>query len=399
MIFPRGGFKVNGPQVQKNSRRKKTAIAIFAIVALAGLVAIFFYSRYLKTHISTDDAFVAGTVYTISSKVPGTVLKVKVADNELVRKGDVILELEPDTFEQAAREASASADAEKKRTRELKSSVVAQEKKVQAAAATLRRTIKEKALRVAEVRSRKADVAARKALFNQAKSDLKRARELIKGGYVTQENYDRMNTAYETARSALMAAQEALVQAKVSLKTHDSVVSETRALLNSEKAALDRVRSSVATQAEEVKARAAQAELARLNLSYTKIYAPGDGFVTRKNVEAGNIIDAGQPLMALVSERDVYILANYKETTVHNIKPGQRVDIRVDTYPGRVFHGHVDSIMAGTGSAFSLFPPENATGNFVKVVQRIPVKIVLDRVVDSNVLRIGMSVVPTVHIE
>jgi len=390
---------MDGAEAPKSRSKKKKALVMFGVVAAAGLVALFFYSLYLKAHISTDDAFVAGTVYTISTKVPGTVLKVNVADNQLVHKGGVILELEPDTYEKTVKEAASSADAEKMRVNELKAAVTAEEKKVLAAEATLKRTTEEKAVLVAAVRSRKADVASRKALLNQALLDFQRAQELIKGGYVTQENFDRAKTSHETADAALKTAEEALVQAKVSVKTHESVEAETRAMLNAERAALDQARSSVKTQAAQVKARQAQAELAGLRLSYTRVYAPGDGYVTRKNVEVGNIIDAGQPLMALVAERDIYILANFKETQVRNIKPGQVVDIRVDTYPRKVFHGHVDSIMAGTGAAFSLFPPENATGNFVKVVQRIPVKITLDTATDSDFLRIGMSVAPTVHVK
>jgi len=139
---------------------------------------------------------------------------------------------------------------------------------------------------------------------------------------------------------------------------------------------------------------------ARLNFGYTKIYAPTDGYVTKKSVEVGNQIQPGQPLMAVVPLNDIYVTANYKETQLEKVRPGQKVDITVDTYPGKVFKGKVDSIMAGTGSVFSLFPPENATGNYVKVVQRIPVKIVFDQDTDpQHVLRMGMSVEPTVVIK
>ena len=139
--------------------------------------------------------------------------------------------------------------------------------------------------------------------------------------------------------------------------------------------------------------------MAELNLSYTKICAPSDGYITRKSVEAGNQIQPGQPLMAVVALDDIWIVANYKETQLKNVKPGQRVKIKVDTYPGRIFTGKVDSIMAGTGAVFSLFPPENALGNYVKVVQRVPVKIVLDKEANKeNILRIGMSVIPTVYV-
>jgi membrane fusion protein (multidrug efflux system) len=141
-------------------------------------------------------------------------------------------------------------------------------------------------------------------------------------------------------------------------------------------------------------------ETASLNEGYASIYAPADGYITKKSAENGNQIQAGQPLMALVSLKGVHIVANYKETQLEKVKPGQKVEIKVDTYPGKKFQGKVESIMAGTGAAFSLFPAENATGNFVKVVQRIPVKILFDKDADpEHVLRVGMSVVPTIVIE
>jgi membrane fusion protein (multidrug efflux system) len=134
-----------------------------------------------------------------------------------------------------------------------------------------------------------------------------------------------------------------------------------------------------------------------LKKSYTNIYAPAEGYITKKSVETGNQIQEGQPLMAIVPLDDIWVVANYKETQIENVRPGQRARIKVDTYPDRDFEGTVQSIMSGTGSAFSLFPPENATGNYVKVVQRIPVKIVLKKGTDPNhILRVGMSVQPTI---
>jgi membrane fusion protein (multidrug efflux system) len=160
--------------------------------------------------------------------------------------------------------------------------------------------------------------------------------------------------------------------------------------------------ASRATQISTIKEKEAKKDAAQLNYSYTKIYAPVDGYVTKKSVEIGNQIQAGQPVMAVVplNVGDIYITANYKETQLAKVKPGQKVEFKVDTYPGRKFTGKVDSIMSGTGAIFSLFPPENATGNYVKVVQRIPVKIVLDKDTDKDhILRIGMSVVPTIIVE
>jgi membrane fusion protein (multidrug efflux system) len=176
-------------------------------------------------------------------------------------------------------------------------------------------------------------------------------------------------TGYEVARAQLKAAEEQLRQAE----------------------------SQKTTQASSIGQKEAAAALAGMNYEYTKIYAPVDGYVTRRSVQIGNQIQPGQPLMALVSLGDIWVIANYKETEMGNLRPGQDVEIKVDSYPGKVFKGKVDSIMAGTGVSFSLFPAENATGNYVKVVQRIPVKIVLQEGADKDhILRIGMSVEPTV---
>jgi membrane fusion protein (multidrug efflux system) len=143
--------------------------------------------------------------------------------------------------------------------------------------------------------------------------------------------------------------------------------------------------------------RQAQLAEAQLHLAYTKVLAPADGYVTRKNVEPGNYLQPGQPVMAIVSLDDAWITANYKESQLTHVRPGQQVRIKVDAYPDKTFSGTVESIMAGTGAAFSLLPPENATGNYVKVVQRIPVRIALDHDSDPDqLLRVGMSVVPTI---
>jgi membrane fusion protein (multidrug efflux system) len=158
----------------------------------------------------------------------------------------------------------------------------------------------------------------------------------------------------------------------------------------------------IPSQKAQIRQKEAALQGAELNRGYTKIYAPADGYITKRTVEVGNQIQAGQPLMAVVplDQEDIWVTANYKETQLKKMKPGQRVEIKVDTYPGHVFYGKVDSVMAGTGAVFSLFPPENATGNFVKVVQRIPVKIIFDKGSDpGHLLRIGMSAVATILVE
>jgi membrane fusion protein (multidrug efflux system) len=193
-------------------------------------------------------------------------------------------------------------------------------------------------------------------------------------------------TGYEVIAAQVKAARDQVRQAQTSLETQKSVIRQAESALKSQESSVRKGQAILRS--------------AELNRGYTNVYAPSDGYITRKSVEPGNQIQAGQPLMAIVPLDDLWVTANYKETQLRGVKPGQKVNIRVDTYTGKVFSGRVDSIMAGTGSAFSLFPPENATGNFVKVVQRIPVKIVLDKDTDSeHVLRVGMSVEPTILIK
>ncbi len=198
--------------------------------------------------------------------------------------------------------------------------------------------------------------------LNQAALDKQRAEALFKDNVIPKDKYEKALTAYDLAAAQLKAAGERSELEKALIKQRE-----------------------VALQA------------AELNLSYTRIYAPSDGYVTKKSVEAGNQIQAGQPLMAVIALNDIWVTANFKETQLKDMRPGQKVLIKIDTYPGKLFSGKVDSIMAGTGAAFSLFPPENALGNYVKVVQRVPVKIVFDKDAGrQQVLRIGMSCEPSI---
>jgi len=177
---------------------------------------------------------------------------------------------------------------------------------------------------------------------------------------------------------------------------------KAEAALETQKTVIKQAESTISTQRSLIQQKRAVLKTSELNLDYTRIYAPADGYITKRSAEVGNQVQADQPLMSVVplAPEEIWITANYKETQLKRVKSGQKVKIEVDMNPDRVFHGRVDSIMAGTGSAFSLFPPENATGNYVKVVQRIPVKIVLEQGEDpGHMLRIGMSVVPTILAE
>ncbi|MFO0754561.1 MAG: HlyD family secretion protein [Thermodesulfovibrionales bacterium] len=357
---------------KENSSRKRIALIVFALLGAAAAVALFFYLGYKATHISTDDAFIEGRIHTVAPKITGTVREVYVRDNQPVKKGDLLLEIDPADYEVRVREMASGLDEETVRVSEAAARAEAAGKRL----AELRTVVE----------AAKAHLQLQEATLAQAERDRQRAESLYLREAVSKERYEKAQTACEVSRAQAKAAREQVRQAQ--------------AAVEAQAAAARQAEVSVSTQKAAVRQRAARLRTAELNAGYTKVYAPSDGYVTRKSVERGNQVQAGQPLMAVTELDDIWVVANYKETQLRTIRPGQSVSITVDAYSGREFRGKVDSIMAGTGSVFSLFPPENATGQYVKVVQRIPVKIVLDKGTDrQHVLRVGMSVEPTVLVE
>jgi membrane fusion protein (multidrug efflux system) len=329
------------------SGKKYKAAAILLIIVLGVSWAGFTMFIKSKTHIETDNAFIEARIVPVSSRVSGTVARVLADDNQFVKQGDLLLEIDQrDNRVQVAKAAAGVGVAENESGGELL--------KAEGARAALQ---------------------SAKARYDQALLDHVRGEKLFAREVISKEQFDRLITGKRVAESQLKEAEESLKRAQAEA-----------GLAN--KGGGNRAR---------VLQRKAQLEEAELQLSYTRIFAVKDGYITRKSVEPGANIQAGQPLMALVPLQDAWITANYKERQITYIKPGQKVEFSVDTYPGRTFSGRVDSIMAGTGAAFSLLPPENATGNYVKVVQRIPVKIAINNASDpDHLLRVGMSVVPTV---
>ena len=358
---------------QGNGRSRKTAALVtFGVSGIIALIAVFFYMQYKKTHLSTDDAFIEGRIHTIAAKVSGTVTIVHAADNQPVKKGDLILEIDAADYDVRMSEAESGLETERAK-------LVEAEVRIE----TGRKQMTELGHKLDAA---KADLELQEANLRQADRDIKRAESLYSQEVISRERYEKTMTGYDVTAAQVKAARDQVRQAQTSLETQKSVIRQAESALKSQESSVRKGQAILKS--------------AELNRGYTNVYAPSDGYITRKSVEPGNQIQAGQPLMAIVPLDDLWVTANYKETQLRGVKPGQKVDIRVDTYAGRVFSGRVDSIMAGTGSAFSLFPPENATGNFVKVVQRIPVKIVLDKDTDSDhVLRVGMSVEPTILIK
>lgn len=355
----------------KNNKKMAALIIIFLAIGIIAATAVFFYLQYKKTHISTDDAFIDGKVHTIASKVPGTVKAIYVDDNQFMKAGDLLVEIDSRDYDIKVSEAQSGLKAEEDRRSEAVAGLEA-----------ARRQLDE---RGASVKAVKAELELQEATLTQARKDINRAESLFKQDAISKERYENAQTGYEVAKARVKAAQEQLRRAQSALETQKAIIVQ--------------VEKMIKFQASVVNQRRAVLEAARLNAGYTKIYAPSDGYITKKSVERGNQIQPAQPLMALVPLTDIWVTANYKETDIRKVKPGQDVEIKVDTYPGKKFRGKVQSIMAGTGAVFSLFPPENATGSYVKVVQRIPVKIVLNPGEDrEHILRIGMSVIPTIII-
>ena len=402
---------------ERKPRRSKIIILIlFCALAAGGAWAVFWYLQYASTHISTDDAFVDGHVHVIAPKISGTIRGIMVQDNQRVARGDLLIEIDPTDYRVRVDDAAAAFQAESARIVELNDRVEVarkqfQELKYQAESARLNFELQKTVLKQleADIKKAEAGVEAQTAQLKQARADIRRGEDLYKKEVISKEKYENTQTAYEVAEAQLKAAQEQLLQVQANretqlarLKQAEVDVMKAEAALETQKAMIQQAASTISTQRSLIQQKRAVLKTSELNRDYTRIYAPAHGYITKRSVEVGNQVQANQPLMALVplAAEEIWITANYKETQLKGVKPGQKVEFKVDMNPGRVFHGRVDSIMAGTGSAFSLFPPENATGSYVKVVQRIPVKIVLEQGEDSgHMLRIGMSVVPTILAE
>ena len=351
------------------NNRKRKAIGLFLIVLAATVIAGFAYWKYRQTHVSTDDAYIDGRIHLVSARVQGKVTEVRVRDNQPVKAGEPLLLIDPEPFavrESAAVSAVSGAAAD----------LVAARKDVEAAKAQLLQL----SAGIEAARARTSLAAARRS---QASRDAVRMKQLFEKQVVSRETFEKAQTDAEVAKAQDDVAKEELRLAEAAIPTQEAQIAQREA--------------RVAQQQAQVRQRESALAEAKLFHRYTTVLSPADGYVTRKSVEAGQVVSPGQSLLAVAALDNVWVMANYKETDIERIRPGQEVEIRVDTFKGKKFKGTVDSIMAGTGSAFALFPPENASGNYVKVVQRVPVKIVLSRGEDpAHILRIGMSVVPTI---
>ena len=339
------------------NNRARMLLLLVALCAVGGAAAYWYLTR---DRTSTDDAYTDGRAVTIAPAIAGLVTSLAVGDNQRVHAGDLLLSIDPRPFQAVRDQAAASLSVARAQ--------------LAAAQATLQSV---KVTVPARLDMARANLTAAKAEQTKAQADAGRQKALPKEA-TTRQEIDSANAAMRTADAKVAQADAAVREADVlddSVAQADARVHELEGQMALAKAQLD---------------------VAALNLDWTKVIAPQDGWVTKRAVEAGNYVSVGQALMSLVTP-DVWVTANFKEDQLDRMRPGLKVEMTVDAYPGLKLKGHLDSVQFGSGQRFSVFPAENATGNFVKIVQRVPVKIVIDSGLDPDrPLPLGLSVVPTV---
>lgn len=340
---------------ERPSYKKKRVIVPALTALIFFLVGIYFmvHSIYYQ---STDDAFVEGHIVSIAPRVSGPVEQMLITDNQPVKKGQLLIVIDPNDYKVRLAQTKAKLS-------EAKAALNISEKEITKSESGLEESSH--------------DIASTSSKLDFAQKDFKRYSSMYKEGITSKQDFD-------SSKTSLIVAQA----------NHKSAIEKgkgAKAMLESAKAK----REATLADIEKLEAEVKECEL---NLSYTKIYAPQDGLITNRNVEQGNYVQVAQPMFAIVPEK-IWVVANFKETQLTNMKPNQEVAIKIDTYPGKKFKGRVDSIQRATGAKASLFPPENAVGSYVKIVQRVPVKIVFEEDISKYNIVPGMSVVPEVKVK
>jgi len=383
-------------------RGKKPFLILGGMVAVFGAITSI-YLLMTANQESTDDAQVEADVVPVAARVNGQIAKRLVEDNQRVKKGDVLIQIDEADF--AAR--LKQAEAELETTRAQAAAADAQVQVVEASAKgglqTARASFSGSSMGVANA---EAQLAASRAGLERAKAearkgelDLQRTKQLVAGNALPRERLDNAQVAYDATQAALAQAQAQVAAASEMRRLASTRVDEARGRLDQSTpiaAQIASARASADLAHARIKVAEAMVELARLQLSYTKVIASEDGLVTKLTVQPGQMIQLGQPLAALVPDR-TYVVANFKETQVGRMRPGQQARVRIDAFPGAEFEGKVESLGGGTGARFSLLPPDNASGNFVKVVQRVPVRISWGKRPDLP-LQAGLSTEVTVFV-
>jgi len=362
------GEKNNGETMRKlNSPLFLWPVAIVLAVLLYLGLALLANSL---THESTDDAFIAGHLVSIAPRIDGQVSAVQVLDNQMVRSNDLLIEIDTSDYAITVAQKESAADSSDANVKTVIAADELMRKKVATAEASERKA--------------QADADASAASAKLAATNFERAQSLLKDKTISQQEFDAAQAANNSAQANLNSAQQNVAEENSKVDESHSQLAAAEAEVGLVKAQWEESQTNVAA--------------AQLNLSYTKIFAPGDGRVTRKQVEVGDYLQAGQQIMSLVPV-EVWLVANFKESQLRKMQTNQPALVEIDALGGRKFRAHVDSVQAGSGAAFSLLPPENATGNFVKVIQRVPVKIIFDEPLPADhTIGPGLSVTPSVQV-
>ena len=335
---------------------KKKRVIVPAITAVLFLLAGIYFMIHSIYYQSTDDAFVEGHIISMAPRVAGPVVQMLIDDNMPVKKGQLLIVIDPSDYEVKLAQTKAKLD-------QAKASLNISEEDINRSESGVEESAH--------------DVASTSSKLDFAQKDYKRYSAMYKEGISSKQDYDSSKTGLTVAQS-----------------NHKSAIEKQKAA----KAMLESAKAKKEANLADIEKLEAEVKECELNLSYTKIYAPQDGLITNRSVEQGNYVQVAQPMFAIVPEK-MWVVANFKETQITNMKPGQPVNIKIDTYPGKKFKGRVDSIQRATGAKASLFPPENAVGSYVKIVQRVPVKIVFEEDISKYNIVPGLSVVPEVKVK
>lgn len=390
---------------KNNGGARRIKIAGFIVLVLA-VVACVYWWTFKRNYVSTDDAYARADSAMVSARVPGTVLKVFVDNDFAVKPGHPLIELDSADYKVAVDKAKAELDEGEANLKSAEIMVppvnIQTSSQVEAAEATLKAARDTEAQTRHNIEQLRNGRAATAADLAQAERDYKRFETLSASGAGTQRQREQAQTTYDKAKSQLRAVDAQIAALESALSAASQQVTRAGAQLQTARSE----RANVDVQFHKVEAlkgkrdkSMADLEAARLNLSYCVIAAPIEGYIAQKNIQVGDRIQPGQALMAVVPLSKIYVEANFKETQLTNLRIGQPASVSAEIYPGYPYTGKVAGIRAGTGAAFSLIPPENATGNWIKVVQRIPVRIELDKPPPpDHPLRVGASLEVTVDV-
>ena len=384
-------------------KNKRRPFIVVGIIVGAMLLAIGGYVLLTAGEEGTDDAQIMADMVPVGTRVSGQIVKVHVKENQLVHKGDIIAEIDPSDYAARVKQAEADLASQQAQAAAADAQVSVTEAGSKGGLSSARAALAGSTVSVgsaeAQLQSAQAALLRAQADARKAELDLSRAKELKAANAVPQERVDNAQAAYDSAVAAQAQAKANVAMATEARRAAESHVGEMRGRL-SQSSPIEAQIATARAQADlahaRVKSAEAQLELARLQLSYTAVKAPADGAASKLTVHEGQLVAIGSPVVELVPT-ETYVIANFKETQLGKMKPGQKADVKIDAYPGKKLEGTVESLSGGTGSSFSLLPADNASGNFVKVVQRVPVRISWTKQPDVP-LRAGMSVDVTVHV-